>query len=112
MGLLKWLPVLAIYYTAMGCFNSVQVPDKIKVEAPTEVTVIHTVELSAQITDFLDTECQNTAVANGFVLGTPESDEYVKNCTLVKTEDLINELLIAIGGATNPAVAPNMLIKE
>lgn len=112
MKILKWLPVLAIYYTAMGCFNEVKVPETVKVEMPTEVRVVHSVELSAQITDFLDTECQRIAEENGFTLDTPGYDEYVKNCTLVKTEDLINELLTAIGGATNPAVAPNMLIKE
>ena len=113
--IIKWLPILAIYYTSMGCFNEVKVPSEIAVK-PVDVHVVHEVSLSTQITDFLSQDCDQSAADNALKLGDAGYQEYMDSCVAARTSDLINELTdshnAAQAGVPAEGSAPNMVIQQ
>ncbi len=109
---MKYLILGVLIISAQGCMNTVKVPNEVQLKAPTEpIKVVHEVALSTQITDFISSDCEKIAKDNAFTPDMVGYQDYIDQCVVTKTSDLITELTNALNGGTPPSAAPNMQMK-
>jgi len=90
----------------IGCANDVKVPSEVKVTPapqevnvngiPSEIRVVHVVEISAQMGQIFNKECSDLAITAGLTPDTPEYQSFVDNCVLDKSNQFIKDFMTLI----------------